>query len=196
MAQLQFLWSSTVGYVQRQRESVTWQAPRAVHHAGRRHAPARGRRALRAADRSDRVRAPRVEQRHAQAARLLEGSWRHVAPVPARLRRLEHPGRCVRHAELRAWLLRHGRTRPMRWPSIARGSGWCRRLVGAAAVTVNFGGVCPFRARPGDACAQVPVVWDSIESQYRCTGRRPAAPIRWRPSTFAAARSGGCAIVS
>lgn len=33
--------------------------------------------------------------------------------------------------------------------------------VGAAAVTVNFGGICSFRARPGDACAQVPVSWSS-----------------------------------
>ena len=33
--------------------------------------------------------------------------------------------------------------------------------VGAATVTVNFGGVCAFRAKPGDACANVPVMWDS-----------------------------------
>ena len=33
--------------------------------------------------------------------------------------------------------------------------------VGAASVTVNFGGVCAFRARPGDACARIPVMWDS-----------------------------------
>jgi hypothetical protein len=34
--------------------------------------------------------------------------------------------------------------------------------VGTPVVNVNFGGVCPFRAKPGDACAQVPVMWDSI----------------------------------
>ena len=33
--------------------------------------------------------------------------------------------------------------------------------VGAATVSVNFGGVCAFRAKPGDACANVPVMWDS-----------------------------------
>lgn len=33
--------------------------------------------------------------------------------------------------------------------------------VGAASVSVNFGGVCAFRAKPGDACANVPVMWDS-----------------------------------
>ena len=33
--------------------------------------------------------------------------------------------------------------------------------VGPATVTVDFGGVCPFRARPGDACVHVPVFWAS-----------------------------------
>jgi hypothetical protein len=28
-------------------------------------------------------------------------------------------------------------------------------------VTVNFSGTCPFRARSGDGCAQVPVEWKS-----------------------------------
>ena len=36
-------------------------------------------------------------------------------------------------------------------------------FVGPASVTVNFGGICPFRARPGDACAQMRVVFDSID---------------------------------
>ena len=34
--------------------------------------------------------------------------------------------------------------------------------VDAAAVTVNFGGRCPFRNARGDACAQVPVEWVTI----------------------------------
>jgi hypothetical protein len=33
--------------------------------------------------------------------------------------------------------------------------------VGNAAVTVKFGTLCPFRAKGGDACAQVPVDWKS-----------------------------------
>jgi hypothetical protein len=33
--------------------------------------------------------------------------------------------------------------------------------VGAAGVSVNFRGTCPFRSLPGDACAQVPVDWRS-----------------------------------
>lgn len=36
--------------------------------------------------------------------------------------------------------------------------------VGTPIVTVNFGGTCPFRARPGDACAQVPVFWASVNA--------------------------------
>jgi hypothetical protein len=34
--------------------------------------------------------------------------------------------------------------------------------IGPPVVTVGFGGTCPFRARPGDACAQVPADWTSI----------------------------------
>jgi hypothetical protein len=36
--------------------------------------------------------------------------------------------------------------------------------VGSPSVTVNFGGTCPFRARAGDACAQVPVFWASVNA--------------------------------
>jgi hypothetical protein len=35
-------------------------------------------------------------------------------------------------------------------------------FIGDASTTVNFGGVCPFRNRKGDACAAVPVRWDSL----------------------------------
>src|SRR5207244_675651 len=34
--------------------------------------------------------------------------------------------------------------------------------IGGAGVTVNFGGGCPFRARNGDGCAQVPSDWLSV----------------------------------
>ncbi len=33
--------------------------------------------------------------------------------------------------------------------------------VGPAKVTINFGGVCPYAFKIGDACASVPVMWDS-----------------------------------
>lgn len=34
--------------------------------------------------------------------------------------------------------------------------------IGDPAVTIEFGGVCSFRSRPGDACAHVPVFWASV----------------------------------
>lgn len=34
--------------------------------------------------------------------------------------------------------------------------------IGPASVSVRFGGVCPYAGRLGDACAAVPVYWDSI----------------------------------
>lgn len=36
-------------------------------------------------------------------------------------------------------------------------------FVGPPGVTIDFGGVCPFRARRGDACAQAAVRWRSVE---------------------------------
>lgn len=60
--------------------------------------------------------------------------------------------------------------------------------IGVPVVSVRFGGVCPFRARPGDACARVPVVWvatrvsngkrenvrgdDQVAAMYHRTERR------------------------
>jgi len=35
--------------------------------------------------------------------------------------------------------------------------------IGAATVSINFGGTCSFRNRSGDACAQVPVEWRDVE---------------------------------
>lgn len=34
--------------------------------------------------------------------------------------------------------------------------------VGEASVSVNFGGTCPYRGKQGDACAVIPVYWDSL----------------------------------
>jgi hypothetical protein len=41
--------------------------------------------------------------------------------------------------------------------------------IGAASVSMNFGGSCPFRGKQGDACALVPTYWDSIDT--RTNGR-------------------------
>lgn len=42
--------------------------------------------------------------------------------------------------------------------------------IGAAAVTVRFGGTCPFRAKQGDACAVIPSFWDSIDLRDNSRG--------------------------
>jgi len=34
--------------------------------------------------------------------------------------------------------------------------------LGAANVSIDFGGICAFRAKPGDACARVPASWTSV----------------------------------
>ena len=35
--------------------------------------------------------------------------------------------------------------------------------VGTPKTTIGFGGVCPYQARPGDACSAVPVFWRSVD---------------------------------
>jgi hypothetical protein len=42
--------------------------------------------------------------------------------------------------------------------------------IGTPIVTVNFGGICSFRSRPGDACAMVPSFWDAIDVRDRSRG--------------------------
>ncbi len=41
--------------------------------------------------------------------------------------------------------------------------------VGEATTSVNFGGVCHYRAKRGDACTAVPVYWKSIDLDYNVT---------------------------
>jgi hypothetical protein len=42
--------------------------------------------------------------------------------------------------------------------------------IGTPIVTVNFGGICAFRNRPGDACAIVPSFWDAIDVRDNTRG--------------------------
>jgi hypothetical protein len=42
--------------------------------------------------------------------------------------------------------------------------------IGAAKVTVNFGGSCPFRFKRGDACAVVPSYWQSMDLSTKAVG--------------------------
>lgn len=44
--------------------------------------------------------------------------------------------------------------------------------IGPASVSVKFGGTCPYAGKLGDACAAVPVYWDSID--MRDNSRPPA----------------------
>lgn len=41
--------------------------------------------------------------------------------------------------------------------------------VGEAQTTINFGGVCPYGAKRGDACTAVPVYWKSIDLDHNTT---------------------------
>jgi hypothetical protein len=42
--------------------------------------------------------------------------------------------------------------------------------IGAARVTVNFGGTCPYRSKKGDACAVVPSYWQSRDLSTNAVG--------------------------
>jgi hypothetical protein len=42
--------------------------------------------------------------------------------------------------------------------------------IGTPVVTINFGGSCPFRGKQGDACALVPVFWDSVDLRSNSRG--------------------------
>ena len=42
--------------------------------------------------------------------------------------------------------------------------------VGEAQTIVNFGGVCPYLAKKGDACTSVPVYWKSLDMDRNTTG--------------------------
>jgi hypothetical protein len=57
--------------------------------------------------------------------------------------------------------------------------------VDAASTTVNFGGVCPFRAKRGDACTAVPVFWRSVDLDRGSAEERNAG-IDWVASFYIA----------
>lgn len=58
--------------------------------------------------------------------------------------------------------------------------------VGDAATTVNFGGVCAYNGRPGDACTRVPVSWTAIDhDDHDRVGT--AAGADWLASVYVAA---------
>lgn len=56
--------------------------------------------------------------------------------------------------------------------------------VGAASTTVNFGGICPFRGKKGDACTAVPVFWYSLDMDHANAQER-ATGTDWVASVYA-----------
>jgi hypothetical protein len=162
VAQLQFIWTSTVGTFSGSGGSVTWQAPATAT------TPADVTLRLEVVERYGPVTAPTAfEHRVSSSATLrLHDSLKEVGDM-SRQFLLDFSDSSIRDV---AYIMRnfepgcYGTADEA--AQVAENRARFRIVssaVGAAAVTVNFGGVCPFRARSGDACAQVPVVWDSIE---------------------------------
>jgi hypothetical protein len=161
VSQLQFLWTAPVGTVTGTGAAVTWQAPADAAtptdatlrlEVIERYGPSTAPTAF-----EHRVSSSATLKLHdsvkevGDAARqfLLDFSDSSIRDVAYIMRNFE-PG-CYGTADEAAQLAQNR----VEFQIISS-------FVGPAAVSVNFGGVCPFRAKPGDACAQVPVVWDSI----------------------------------
>jgi hypothetical protein len=162
-AQLQYLWSSSSGSFTGNGASVTWQAPAQSQTPSditlrlevvERYGPANAPTSL-----EHRVSANAAVRLHdsikevGDMARqfLLDFADPNVRDVAQVMRNFE-PGCYGTAEETEQVRLQRERFRMV------------SSSVGPAAVTVNFGGVCPFRARPGDACAQIKVVFDSIDT--------------------------------
>ncbi|HET7216629.1 MAG TPA: hypothetical protein VFJ02_01215 [Vicinamibacterales bacterium] len=160
VAQLTMVWSSSVGTFSGSGPNVTWQAPAQAEtpqdvtlrlEVIERYGPATAPASL-----EHRVSSSAVVRLHnsikevGDMARqfLLDFSDSSIRDVAYIMRNFE-PG-CYGTAEETAQVAEN-----------RAGYQILASSVGAAAVTVNFNGVCAFRAKPGDACANVPVMWDS-----------------------------------
>ena len=160
VAQLTLVWSSAVGTFSGSGASVIWQAPAQAQtpqdvtirlEVIERYGPATAPASL-----EHRVSSTATVRLHdsikevGDMARqfLLDFSDSSIRDVPYIMRNFE-PG-CYGTAEEAAQVAEN-----------RAGYQILASSVGAASVSVNFGGVCPFRAKPGDACANVPVMWDS-----------------------------------
>jgi hypothetical protein len=162
VAQLQFIWSSTVGTFSGNGSAATWQAPAQAT------TPADVTLRLEVVERYGPLTAPTAfEHRVSSSAPLrLHDSAKEVGNA-ARQFLLDFSDSSIRDV---AYIMRNFEPGCYGTADEAAQVAENRArfqivssAVGAAAVAVNFGGVCPFRARSGDACAQVPVMWDSIE---------------------------------
>jgi hypothetical protein len=161
VAQLQFIWSSAVGTFGGSGGSVTWQAP------PQGTTPADVTLRLEVVERYGPVTAPTAFEHHvsSNATFRLHDSVKEVGDM-SRQFLLDFSDSSIREV---AYIMRN--FEPGCYGTAAEAAEVADNRarfqivassVGPASVTVNFGGVCPFRSRAGDACAQVPVLWDSI----------------------------------
>jgi hypothetical protein len=169
IGQLTMLWSSALGTFTGSGPSVTWQAPPQAEtpqditlrlEVIERYGPATAPASL-----EHRVTSTASVRLHnsikevGDAARqfLLDFSDSSIRDVPYIMRNFE-PG-CYGTADEAAQVAEN-----------RAGYQILASSIGAPVVTVNFGGVCAFRARPGDACANVPVMWDSRDLRTGARG--------------------------
>ncbi len=162
VGQLQYLWTSNVGTFTGSGPSVTWQAP------AQSQTPADVTLRLEVVERYGPATAPTSLEHHVNGSAtvrlhdsirevgdmarqfLLDFADSNIRDVAYVMRNFE-PG-CYGTQDETDQVTEHRQRYRM-----------VNSSVGSATVTVNFGGVCAFRARPGDACAQIRVVFDSVD---------------------------------
>ena len=160
VAQLQYVWTASVGTFTGSGASVTWQAPTQAQ------TPTDVTLQLEVVERYGPATAP-LEHRVAQGVSVrLHDSVKEVGEM-SRQFLLDFADSSIRDV---AYVMRnfepgcYGTQDETDQVAMQRQQfRMVSSSVGPASVTVNFGGVCPYRARPGDACAKVPVVFDSID---------------------------------
>ena len=162
VSQLQFVWSSSVGTFSGNGPTVTWQAPAATA------APANVALRLEVVERYGPTSAPAAfEHRVSSSADVrLHDSAREVGDM-ARQFLLDFSDSNIRDVD---YIMRnfepgcYGTADERQQVQENRADfRIVESAVGSATTTVGFGGVCSFRSRPGDACARVPVMWDSVK---------------------------------
>jgi hypothetical protein len=163
VAQLQYLWTASVGTFSGSGASVTWQAPPIQPQA-----PVDVTIQLEVVERYGPPSAPLANEHHVvQSVNLrLHDSVTEVGDM-ARQFLLDFADSSIHDV---AYVMRnfepgcYGTQDETDQVALQRQQfRMVSSFVGPASVKVNFGGVCPYRARPGDACSQVPVVFDSID---------------------------------
>lgn len=162
VSQLQFVWSSSVGTFSGNGPIVTWQAPAATA------APANVPLRLEVVERYGPASSPTAfEHRVSSSADVrLHDSAREVGDM-ARQFLLDFSDSSIRDVDYIMRNFEPGCYGTADERQQVQDNRTDYRIidsaVGSATTTVGFGGVCAFRSRPGDACARVPVMWDSVK---------------------------------